>query len=285
MNDQIPTTADPLGELKQRAIDLGDKAAQKLLWAFAGRISDKTIPFLNRSETDGFMEGSGYFLNAPAKDARWRAGFAKHSVVPEYYDGDLYLGGYLAFPPNKAAGNLNDQLVRAFAFDDGSGRGIHVFAVIDCVGISNTDVRAVRVRLKDLIGEKNIVSVNVSATHCHSAADTLGVWGDLPQALKKNRSAVKSKKKLKDAVSGRNPDYMAYLIEMTAETVQAAVDGMAPGTLEYALLDGTEFVHDKRPPYVTDPYITVLRFTPDNKEQKRFIAVNMAAHPTCYGPK
>ena len=286
MNDQIPMTADPLlGEIRQKAIDLGDKAVQKLLWAFAGRVSDKAIPYLNRSETEGFMEGSGYFLNAPAEYAHWEAGFAKHSVVPEYYDGDLYLGGYLAYPPNKAAGNLNDQLVRAFAFDDGSGRGINVFAVIDCVGISNTDIRAIRERLRECISAKNIVSVNVSATHCHSAADTMGVWGDLKEALKKNRGAVKSQKKLGNAVSGRNPDYMAYLTEMTAQTVEAAVADMTPGALEYALLDGTEFVHDKRPPYVTDPYITVLRFTPDDKQKKRLIAVNMAAHPTCYGPK
>ena len=272
-------------ELKQKAIDLGDAAVQKLLRGVAGRVSDKTIPYLNRYDNTGFMEGSGYFLSAPAENAGWRVGYAKASILPERVQGDLYLGGYLAFPPNKAAGALTDLMIRAFAFDDGSDRGINVFAVVDCVGISNADIRRIRALLAPLCAEKNIVSVNVSATHCHSGVDTMGVWGDLIQALKKNPGAVKSQKKLSGAVSGRNPDFMDYLFETAAETIENAVNAMAPGQLHYALLDAADFVHDKRPPDVIDPYITVLRFTPADTAAKKIYTVLMGAHPTCYGSK
>ena len=270
---------------KQKLIDFGDKAVQKVLWGAAGMVSDKTIPYLNRYDNTGYLEGSGYFLSEPKADAAWRVGFAKDSILPEIVSGDLYLGGYLRFPPNKVSGYLTDLMIRAFAFDDGSDRGINIFAVIDCVGISNTDVRVIRQRLKPLIEEMNIVSLNISATHCHSGVDTMGVWGDLIAALKKNPGAVKSSKKLQNAVSGRNPDFMEYLFETAAETIEAAVRGMQPGKLDWAKVDAAHFVHDKRAPYVTDDNITMLRFTPDDAGANKLLAVFMAAHPTCYGSK
>ena len=272
-------------ELKQKLIDFGDTAVQSVLRGASKLVSDKTIPYLNRYDNTGYLEGSGYFLSEPAPGAAWRVGYAKNSILPERVQGDLYMGGYLSFPPNKVSGYMTDLLVRAFAFDDGSDRGIHVFAVIDCIGISNTDVRAIRGRLKPLIEEKNIVSVNISATHCHSGVDTLGVWGDLTAALRKNPGAVKSKKTLQNAVSGRNPDFMAYLTETAAETIEAAVNAMQPGALSWAKLDCAAFVRDKRPPYVTDDNMTLLRFTPEDASEKKLMAVFMAAHPCCYGQK
>ena len=291
MTDPIKTVKEKAAafaaekELKRKLIDFGDTAVQKTLRGVSRLVSDNAIPYLNRYDNTGFLEGSGYFLSEPKADAVWRVGFAKNSILPEHVNGELYLGGYLNFPPNKVSGYITDQLIRAFAFDDGSGRGIHVFAVIDCVGISNTDVRLIRERLKGLTAEKNIESLNISATHCHSGVDTLGVWGDLIQALKKNPGAVKSRKKLDNAVSGRNPDFMEYLFETAAETIEAAVNGMVPGKLDWAKLEGGQFVRDKRPPYVTDNNITLLRFTPEAADDKKLLAVFMAAHPTCYGQK
>ena len=74
---------------------------------------------------------------------------------------------------------------------------------------------------------------------------------------------MKSKKTLQNAVSGRNPDFMAYLTETAAETIEAAVNAMQPGALSWAKLDCAAFVRDKRPPYVTDDNMTLLRFTPE----------------------
>ena len=272
-------------DLKRRAADFGDEKVHKLVGLLASRVSDKTIPYLNRYDNEGFLEGDGRLLRAPAPGAKWSMGFAKASVVPSEYEGDLYVGGYLAFPPNKVSGFINEPQVRAFAFSDGSGRGVHVFAVIDCVGISNHDIRLIRTRLKKEIAEKNILSLNVSATHCHSGVDTQGVWGDLIEALKKNPKAVKKQKTVGDAVSGRNADFMDYLIETAAETVLAAVDNMTPGQLFCALPNASHFIRDKRPPYLVDETMTVLRFQPDDATRKTVFAVIFGAHPTNYGDK
>lgn len=268
---------------KRQLMDRGDAAVQKLVGKLADSVPDKGLPFLNRYDNAGFMEGSGWFLDKPAANACWSVGYAKASVVPKEYKGDLYLGGYLAFPPNRVNGIIDEQMVRAAAVDDGSGRGIHVFAVIDCIGICGTDIRAIRKALSDLIAEKNILSVNVSATHCHSGIDTMGIWGDLLQAVKTNKKAV-AKGHPEEAVSGRNPDFMAYLIQTAADTIRAAVAEMKPGRLSYARRDISDYVHDKRPPYVTDHTLTALRFTP-NDGGRPLTAVFMAAHPTCYGPR
>jgi len=269
---------------KQKLIDEGDAAVQKLVGSFAKKVPIKYVPYINRYDSRGFMEGSGYFLNEPSENAAWRVGFASHSVVPENLEGDCYIAGYLAFPPNKLNGIIQEQMVRAYAFDDGSGRGINVFAVIDCIGISNTDIKDIRNRLKAEITDKNIVSINISATHCHSAIDTCGLWGDLIEAIKVNRKALK-KNKPEECISGKNPMFMEYLKDMSAAAINSAIADMKQGRLFYAQLPISDFVHDKRPPDVIVDKATVLKFVPDDKAEKQTLAVFMAAHPTCYGDK
>lgn len=266
---------------KRELIDKGDRLVQKIVGGIADKVPDNMIPYLNRYEYDGFLEGSGYFLNAPADGAKWQMGFAKHSIIPEKVSGELYIGGYLAYPPNTVSGFINDQLVRAAAFDDGSGRGINVFAVIDCVGISNTDIRRIRTLLKPLIAEKNIVSINISATHCHSGVDTQGMWGKLTDAIKINKKAIADGRD-EDTVSGKNKEFMEYLFDTAAKTIAKAVDEMQAGRLYFSLVDISDYVHDKRPPYIIDDKMTVMRFTPDNGSSET-AAVFLAAHPTCYG--
>ena len=268
-------------ENKRMLMDKGDIIAHAIVQKLADKISDRGIPYLNRYDNEGYLEGSGYFLAEPKKNAKWSVGFAKASIIPEKWDGDLYIGGYLAFPPNKANGILNDQLIRAVAFDDNSGRGINVFAVIDCIGISNADIRTIRSRLKGLINDKNIVSINISATHCHSGVDTQGIWGDLIKAVKTNPKAIK-RGRPEDVVSGKNPDFMEHLFKTAAATIEKAVLSMKPGKLSFATLDGSMFVRDKRAPYITDNTLLSLKFEPKDKS-KTVQAVFLAAHPVCYG--
>lgn len=268
---------------KRKLIDFGDNTVQKIVGKISDKISEPFFPFINRYDNKGFMEGSGYFLKEPAKDAKWLFGYAKASVVPKEYSGDCYIGGYLAFPPNKANGIINEQMIRAYALDDSSGRGINVFAVIDCVGISGTDIRDIRLLLKDLIKEKNIVSINISATHCHSGIDTEGLWGDLFKAYKVNKKAIKNGRE-EDLISGKNKDFMDFLKKTSAETIKKAVNNMAPAKLYYRNIPIDDFVKDKRPPYVIFNYLTAIRFVPDSGA-KPLTAVYMAAHATCYGDK
>ena len=268
---------------KRRLLDLGHKAAMGLIGKISDGVSDKGIPYLNRYDNSGFLEGNGYFLPAPAPKARWSLGFAKASVIPPILEGDYYIGGYLAFPPNKMNGIMNEQMVRAIAVDDGSERGLHIFAVIDCIGISGTDIRDIRNRLKDIISEKNILSVNISATHCHSGIDTEGLWGNLPEAFRTNKKAVK-KGKPENTVSGKNKIFMEYLKNTVADTVRETVAQIKKGKLSYAHIPAEKFVRDKRPPYVTVNEMTSLCFTPDDGSEET-VAVFLAAHPVCYGDK
>lgn len=266
---------------RNKYLDIGNLAIQKLFGFFAARVSDALIGDFNRPDYDGFLEGSGYFVKNAKESAQWRIGYTKKSILPKGVTGPLYLGGYLAFPPNRVDGVMNDQMIRATALDDGSGRGIHVFAVVDCIGLSNTDIKEIRRRLQPEIDANNIESINICATHCHSGVDTLGLWGDLIQAVKKNPRAVKSRKKAEEAVSGRNPDFMEQFFETAVNCIRSAISDMRLGTISYAAADASVFVRDKRPPYVIDPALTVLRF---NREgEKTLYWTIMGAHPTCYG--
>lgn len=268
---------------KRKLLDFGHKAAMDIVGNISDGVSDKNIPFLNRYDNDGFLEGNGYFLSSPHEDAKWYLGYAKASVVPPYIDGECYIGGYLSYPPNKMNGIMNEQMIRAVAISDNSGRGIHIFAVIDCIGISGTDIRKIRKSLQDVISEKNILSINISATHCHSGIDTEGLWGDLPKSIKNNKKALKSGKP-EDTISGKNNSFMNYLINTAQDTVRLALSNMKEGKLYYAQLPAERFVRDKRPPFVTVNDITSLVFVPQDGS-KRVNAVFFAAHPVSYGAK
>ncbi len=264
-------------------MDKGDALAQGVLKKLADKISDNGIPTMENRDNTGFLAGNDRFLNTPAANAQWAVGFSKASILPKKIQGDLYVGGYLVFPPNKADGFLTDQLIRVMAISDGSGRGIHIFAVIDCVGISNTDVRIIRKRLQACIKEYNILSLHVSATHCHSGADTMGLWGDLLQAVKVNPRAIR-KGTPEKTVNGKNPAMMEQLFRSAVKATQEALENMKQGTLSFASLDGTNFSRDKRPPMVKDNTLTSLRFVPDDGT-KPLYTVFLAAHPVCYGSR
>lgn len=265
-----------------------DDAVGKGILAAVGKIADK-LPepnFGNISdyESSNFYPGHSEFASAGKRGARWRFGYARRSLVPDDYDKkDYYIAGYLSYPPNVMSGVLDDQAVRVICLDDSSGRGSVVFAVIDCVGISGTDIRRIRERLADFVKENNIVSINISSIHCHSAIDTQGLWGDLPKMLKNNVKAVKDGR-YDDIISGRDPEFMENLFEKTADAVKEAFNTMQRGKLTYARTDAIDFARDKRPPYVWDKDIVRLRFIPDNGS-KETVAAFMAAHPTALGAK
>ena len=69
------------------------------------------------------------------------------------------------------SGVIDDQAVRVICLDDSSGRGSVVFAVIDCVGISGTDIRRIRERLADFAKENNIDLNGYYSKSKHSAKE------------------------------------------------------------------------------------------------------------------
>lgn len=227
------------------------------------------------------FSGTDKFISEPLPNAKWHLGYSKVSILPEDLSKDKYfIAGYLAFPPNVANGALDDQMIRCISLWDGTERGTVVFAVIDCVGISNADIEDIRNRLKDFAEEKNIVSINISATHSHSCIDTMGVWGELTTALKVNPSKIKNGET--DFSTGRNAEFMENLKVQAVNKIKEAAENMKPGKLYKGIQDGSKFMRDKRPPDVMITDIVSLVFRPDDGSTPTR-AVIMSAHPTQFG--
>lgn len=262
----------------------GDKAITSLVGGIASAIPERKFDYIWDYRPENFFIGNESFRSTSKRGAKWQFGYARRSLVPDdYLIKRYYIAGYLQFPPNVMSGVLDDIAVRVISVNDGSGRGTTVFAVIDCVGISNTDVRAIRSRLADFAAENGIASINISAIHCHSAIDTQGLWGELTTALVNNIKAIR-KDDESSFISGRDPHYMEQLYTKTADAVREAVSEMKKGKLYYSMTDKLGHNRDKRPPDVMDRNLLSLRFVPDDGS-KETVAAFMAAHPVALGPK
>jgi len=236
-------------------------------------------PYIDDFISENFYEGHTEFRDTGVRGGKWRLGYGRESLLPvDYTKKDYYLGGFLTNPPSTVKSVLDDIAVRAICLDDGSGRGAAVFAVIDCIGLSGTDVRNIRSLLAHFAKENNIVSINVSATHCHSGIDTQGIWGVLPDILKNNIKEIK-KGRPENLISGRDPEFMDKLHAKAAETIKAAYNDMKPGKLYAKTFDDLKYSRDKRKPDVVDKNMTKLHFIPDDGSAET-VGVMMAAHPT-----
>lgn len=277
----IPVIKKKLEEPKGKkfAYDSVNSFANGLCTAIASVLPDVERDDVLNFSPDCIYSGTEKFTSEAAADAEWSLGYSKASILPEDITAEKYfIGGYLAFPPNVAEGVLDDQMIRCIALSD--GRGISIFAAIDCVGISNADIDDIRTRLKDFADERNIISVNISATHSHSCIDTMGVWGELTTALKENPSKVKNEQT--DFVTGRNAEFMENLKLTAVKVITEAVNEMTDGKLYKSVQDGSKFMRDKRPPEVMITDITSLLFVPNNGSRPTR-AVIMSAHPTQFG--
>ncbi len=267
----------------QRSLsDAADRSIHKIAAKVSDILPSEKFPSVLDADDRFFIEGQSRLLSSPPPGAEWRLGYSACSIIPgDINSRDYYLGGYLAYPPNKAESVTDDLKVRAITLDDGSGRGAVAFAVVDCVGLSNRDILDVRSCLKDLIDSGALSGVNVSSTHCHSGIDTQGIWGDLKNGMLRN--PIKILLKDKDAViSGRDPIFMQDLKAKIARVIREALESAVPGNLAVAVTDGAEFSRAKRPPYVTDPRMISLRFDPRDGSRPT-CAILFAAHPTNMG--
>lgn len=209
------------------------------------------------------MAGDETFIDEPAAGARWSVGYDSASLLEgqNVLDGNHYVGGTLKFNKKVATSVEDDLRVRTVAMDDGSGRGVTVFAVVDGFGLSATDVWAIREEMADFCAEKNVKSLNISVLHQHSAVDTLGLNGNFWTALFGNpwRNLFGQK-----PVSGQTDSYMRHLYDSVEATVENAVANMTTGALYYGKVSLAEYVRDKRDPQVLDPFMERFRFVPDD---------------------
>ncbi len=235
-------------------------------------------------EEIGFLEGRESYQTSASEGNRWSLGYASRSLVPGDIDcGKYNLGRDLM---NKyAEGVYDDMRIRVAAIDDGSGEGIAVFGAIDALGVTSTDTRTIRkivlAYFEDLGVE--IASINIMATHSHSALDTQGVSTGFFTKLA--LAGVYNIFGIDAAYLGleKADEFKAHFIDEAALAVIDAVKDMEEGRLFFDAIDCSEIIHDKRDLIAREdiPETAVLYFVPDSGSEDTYIA-DISCHPTSF---
>ncbi len=293
--------------------DIVESLLNFILKLFSGLFDDGP-GFVSREDAydkaaQNFYEGTGTEFQTSAKaDAKWHLGYSNTSLIPDdYSNGTYYIGGYIAIEngfSNVVEGiaeipgiGKDDMKVRCVAIKDAEDSKTALFATIDCIGITNADIKDIRALIADYAAANNIddiAAINVSSTHTHSCIDTEGLWTKLLYKLAHN-GIVNGTGKDEELVQGTNPAYMAFLKEKVADALIDAYYDMQPGILTYAKKDlGQEYFNNKNRPSsgVINPEtglteiamtdISRFVFTPDSGETPTMM-LNIAAHPDVAG--
>ena len=277
---------------KEKKILLTEKFLSGSLGAFCNSIKDGDFYSPETYKSKHFYEGTERFLKNPSKNGKWSLGYAKVDLTPgDYRKFDYYLGGYIVAENklcNRVESVIDDMCGRAIALDDGSGRGISLFCTVDCIGLTNADIRTIRTKFETLFAsefpEKKLASVNIFSTHTHSCVDTEGLWTDFPFKLLRN---YKRKITGRGALErGADEQYIRFLTTAVANTLLNACRDMCPGELYFAQkeLSNRYFANKNRPSATSIlTLLTKLEFIPCDKDRKPTLIVNMPAHPDVAG--
>ena len=236
------------------------------------------------SEEVGFMPGRETYQEGAADHNFWTLGYASLSVLPEDVDEGKYnLGRDLM---NKIAeGVYDDQRVRVAVIDDNSGEGAVVMGSIDAMGVTSTDVRAIRKGVLAYCEEIgfDVASINFSATHAHSVLDTQGVSTEFFKKLLMN-FAYNAMGKTESLPGMEAADYFKeYFIAQSVEAVKRAIADMESGKLYYDEIDFSEFIHDKRDLIAKEdiPATAALCFMPTSGSEATYIT-DITCHATSF---
>jgi len=200
----IGWNADPLppdATTTLRRASIGER------WTYgAGRLLDgltrmpKNLPDAVTYQSEHFYPGGDGAGEA------WHLGYAQAIITPEDWESKAYyVGGDINIPARKFADKIDDLKVRVIALSTGDGN-VNIFAAVDSIGVTNWQARQIRA----LVADMDLESVNIAATHTHTAPDSLGVFSKGGKA---------------------DQDYNAFVNEKTAGAIRAAVAAMEPGRL------------------------------------------------------
>ena len=236
------------------------------------------------SEEVGFMPGRETYQTQAADGAYWSLGYSSRSVLPEDVEGGNYnLGRDLT---NKIAkGVYDDQRIRVAVIDDNSGEGAVVLGAIDCLGVTSTDVRTIRQAVIAYCEEQGIkvASINISATHAHSALDTQGVSTGF--ATKLLLGFMYNAMGKTESVPGMETAdfFKQYFVAQSIEAVKEAFADMESGKLYFDEIDFSEFIKDKRDLIAKEdvPATAALYFVPDSGSEATYIT-DITCHATSF---
>ncbi|MBQ4605048.1 MAG: hypothetical protein IJB16_10635 [Clostridia bacterium] len=258
----------------------------KLLDTIVGGITNLIIEprsFVDKDDyvSENFYEGHKpeEFLTIPAENAAWKLGYDNSSIqTGNELKSEHYVGGSLSVTKKIADEVRDDQKIRTVAISD--GRGISIFAAIDTFGLANNEVKVIREKFQAYADSKgwNITSINISALHQHSCVDTFGLNGDIIGAL--FTSSFRNLLGL-ELPSGKNPEFMENLYEVSVQSMIDAVNDMQTGKLYFGTIDASEYIREKREPEVFDGNLNRIRFVPDAAGEEETWIINLPIH--CVG--
>ena len=241
---------------------------------------------LNDYDSDevGFMDGRDTYQTSAAEGNYWSLGYSSRSLVPEDIDsGEYYIGRDLM---NKdALGVYDDMRIRVAVIDDNSGEGAVVMGAIDCLGVTSTDVRSIRKGVMAYCEEKGIdvASINIMATHAHSALDTQGVSTEFFYKLLANgfNNAFNLFEEL--PFMEKATYFKKHFVEQSIIAVEEAFEDIEKGELYYSSIDCGEIIEDKRDLISKEdlPEIASLYFVPDSGSEATYIA-DITCHATSF---
>jgi len=193
-------------------------------------------------------------------------GFSKAILTPDgVKDEKYFIAGYDS--NNKATDVLDDMYARVIFIDDNKGNGGVIFCSIDAVGISRKDINDIRKLVLENEEMQNIKSINICATHSHSAIDTQGLWGE------------------KLYKSGRNEEFMTELKKRTAKAIIEAYQNKTNGKLYFSSIETEDLQYDCRTPETFDRNLNRIHFKPFDESKKEIFMVNFASHAELLGSK
>ena len=163
------------------------------------------------------------------------------------------------FQNQRPAQGIHDELwARTMVMDDGAFR--MAIVSIDCIGLGADDIIRIRKAVND---EAEVDYVIVSSTHTHEGPDVIGMWGS------------------GDYKSGVDPDYIDYLIQQSARSVEIATDRLRSARLRVAhdLTGAAHLVEDSRKPIVMDPGLMILEAVDEETDSTLGTLVEWSNHP------
>lgn len=261
-----------------------------LLTAFCAVVPDSTNTENVKKHISDIYTGVDEMLAEPADNAKWMLGYSKASLVPNDIldEGtEYFLGGFMTIDNlmyNKIEEVIDDMQIRVIAVSDNSGRGVSIYANVDCIGFCNGDILTVRKYVKELLPDADINSINITSTHCHSCIDTQGLWTNMFSKILGNlfKSYLPFLKKDK----GVNTAWLDWACHQMAFACKEAVDSMESGTMKYAVKTlNKDYFNNKNRKSSTSLNTDMSRFvfTPDDESKTPTMIVNINAHPDVTG--
>ncbi len=236
------------------------------------------------AEEIGFMPGRETYQTSASENNVWKLGYSKKSLLPNDIDSGKYnLGRDLL---NKyAEGVYDDQCIRVAAIDDNSGKGAVVIGAIDALGVTSTDIRTIRKAVLEYCEAQGIevASINISATHAHSALDTQGVSTEFFKKL--FGSFWINLLGIDTPLAGLETaeSFKQHFISISVEAIKEAFGNMEEGKLYFSAIDMSEYFHDKRDLISKEdlPKTASFKFVPDSGNPATYIS-DITCHATSF---